>query len=256
MHFDGYIEVEVFIMIQCFIFIFCICIGSFLNVLIYRLPIGEDFVIKRSYCPNCKHELEFYDLLPIFSYLILKGKCRYCDSKISILYPFIEILCGCIGLWCYEMYGFNVRMCLHFMVFAILIVISFIDIKTMLILDEFNIGIIILALIRIFMFKLDLFEHIFYAFLIVLLVWIINRIKLSFGGGDLKLFFSLGLYLGEEIFLVLLLSIFFGSIYGIYLLIIKKAERNSFIPFAPFIALACLVCIFYGRYLIRWYIRL
>ena len=243
-------------MMHLFIFIFCVCIGSFLNVLIYRLPIGEEFVIKRSYCPNCKHELDFYDLVPIFSFIFLKGKCRYCHSKISYIYPFIEILSGCIGIWCYERYGFSVRMCLHFMVLAMLIVISFIDMKTMTIPDECNIVLVILGLIRIFMFKYDLFEHIFYAFVIVLLVWILNRIKLSFGGGDMKLFFSLGLYLGEEIFFVLLLSIFFGSIYGVYLLLMKKANRKSFIPFAPFIAMACLVCIFYGRYLIRWYLRL
>ena len=125
-------------MIHLFIFIFSVCIGSFLNVLIYRIPIGEEFVVKRSYCPSCRHELEFYDLVPIFSYLGLKGKCRYCQSKISMMYPFIELLTGLVGVCCYERFGFSTTMCLHFFVLALLIVISVIDIKTMEIPDGCN----------------------------------------------------------------------------------------------------------------------
>ena len=239
-------------MIYLFIFIFSVCIGSFLNVLIYRLPIGEEFVVKRSYCTSCKHELEFYDLIPIFSYLGLRGKCRYCHSKISMMYPFIELLTGIVGVCCYERFGFSTTMCLHFLVFAILIVISVIDIKTMEIPDGCNFVLIVLGLIRVFMFGLDLYEHIFYAGLVAFIIWIINRIKLSFGDGDMKLLFSLGLYLGDKVFLVLLFSIFFGSIYGLYLLMMKKANKDTIFPFGPFIALGSFVYIFYGRYLIRW----
>lgn len=229
-------------MIKLFVFIFCVCIGSFLNVLIYRLPINEDFVVKRSYCPNCKHELDALDLVPIFSYLGLRGKCRYCKSKISILYPLIEILSGCIGVFCYDEFGFNVEMCLYFMMFATLIVISFIDLKTMMIPDVCNFVIIVLGLIRIFMLDLNLYHHIFFAFLIALMIWMINRIKLSFGEGDLKLFFSLGIYFGEEIFTILTSSIFIASIFALYLMTIKKAKKDKTIPFGPFISLATLLC--------------
>lgn len=239
-------------MIHLFVFIFSVSIGSFLNVLIYRLPIGEEFVVKRSYCPNCKHELDFYDLVPILSYLGLKGKCRYCQSKISKMYPFVELLTGFIGVYCFERFGFSITMVLHFFVLTILLVISVIDIKTMEIPDGCNFVLIVLGLIRVFMFELNLYEHIFYAGLVALIILIINRIKLSFGDGDMKLYFSLGLYLGDKVFLVLLFSIFFGSIYGIYLLMMKKANKNTIFPFGPFISLGSFVYIFFGRYLIRW----
>ena len=172
------------------------------------------------------------------------------------MYPLIEFLTGFIGVYCFERFGFSITMCLHFFVFAILIVISVIDIKTMEISDGCNFVLIILGLLRVFILELNLYEHVFYAGLVALIIWMINRIKLSFGDGDIKLLFSLGLYLGDKVFIVLLFSIFFGSIYGLYLLIMKKANKNTIFPFGPFIALASFVYIFYGRHLIRWFMCL
>ena len=237
-------------MMHLFVFIFSICIGSFLNVLICRLPIHEDFVVKRSYCPNCKHELEWCDLIPILSYILLKGRCRYCKNKISLMYIFIELLAGCVGVLCYIRYGFRVLSFLHFLVLAILIVISIIDMKIMEIPDECNFAIVVLSLIQIFMFNEDLIDHIFYAFIIVLFIWILNRIKLSFGGGDMKLFFALGLYFGKYVFLIFILSVLLGGIYGIGMLVMKKLNRKSFIPFAPCITMACFIYIFQSRYIL------
>lgn len=238
-----------------YIFIICLCIGSFLNVIIYRLPRYEEFIMKRSYCPNCNHVLGCFDLIPLLSYAFLGGKCRYCQSKISIQYPLIEFIMGCLGIYCFNQFGFNLMMCFHFILFCILMVISIIDMKTMLIPDSCNFSIVVLALFRIFLFDLNLYELIFYACIIALFIWIVNRIQLSFGGGDMKLLFSLGLYFGNQVIFVFVLSVFIGALYGVYLLISKKANRKTFFPFGPFLSFSCFICVFYGKDLIQWYLN-
>lgn len=242
-------------MIEVYIFMICLCIGSFLNVIIYRLPRNEEFVVKRSFCPNCKHALGYFDLIPLLSYAVLGGKCRYCQSKISARYPLIELGIGCLGIYCLNQLGFNFMMLFHFILFCILMVISFIDMKTMMIPDSCNFSIVVLALFRIYVFDLNLYEHIFYACMIALLIWIVNRIQLSFGGGDIKLLFSLGLYFGNQVIFVFITSVFMGSLYGVYLLMSRKANRKTFFPFGPFLSLACFICIFHGQDLIQWYLN-
>ena len=95
-------------MIYFYVFILCSCVGSFANVLIYRLPKKENFVNGRSYCPNCHHTLKMRDMIPIFSWFLLKGKCRWCHHKISICYPLVEIVSVGIGFLCFMNVGLSV----------------------------------------------------------------------------------------------------------------------------------------------------
>lgn len=237
-----------------YIFLISICIGSFINVLIYRLPNKEDFFISRSYCPSCKHLLNGEDLIPILSYILLKGKCRYCGNKISIQYLFIELLSGCLGILCYYRYGFNMNWILHFLVVELCIVISFIDIKTMIIPDELNIFIFILGLIRVFYYDLSLIEYILYSIGIPIIFMILNKFYIDcIGGGDIKFMFSIGFLLGKRIYISFFIGVFSAFIYALYLLIIKKYHRKSRFAFGPFLSLGNIVAILYGNKLLRVY---
>ena len=237
-----------------YIFLISICIGSFINVLIYRLPNKEDFFISRSYCQSCKHILNGKDLIPIFSYIQLKGKCRYCNSKISKQYIFIEIISGLLGVLCYIRYGFNMNWIFHFLVIEICIAISLIDIKTMIIPDELNICIFILGCIRIFYYDLNLFEYILYSIWVPILFIILNKFYIDcIGGGDIKFMFSIGFLLGKRIYISFFIGVFSASIYALYLLMIKKYHRKSRFAFGPFLSLGNIIVILYGTKLLRIY---
>ena len=237
-----------------FIFLISICIGSFINVLIYRLPKKEDFFISRSYCPSCKHILNGKDLIPILSYIQLKGKCRYCGNKIPKQYLIIELISGILGIFCYYRYGFNMNWILHFLVVELCISISSIDIKYMIIPDELNIVIFILGFIRILYYELNLFEHILYSIGIPIIFMILNKFYIDcIGGGDIKFMFSIGFLLGKRIYISFLLGVFSASIYALYLLLIKKYHRKSRFAFGPFLSLGNIVAILYGNKLLRVY---
>ncbi len=237
-----------------FIFLISICIGSFINVLIYRMPKKEDFFISRSYCPHCKHVLNGMDLIPIVSYILLKGKCRYCNSPISIQYLLIEIVSGILGFFCYYRYGFNMNWVIHFLVIELCIAISMIDIKTMIIPDELNVFIFILGLIRIFYYDLNLYEYILYSVCVPLIFMIMNKFYIEcIGGGDIKFIFSIGLLLGKRIFVSFYIGVFLGSIYAVYLLLIKKYHRKSKFAFGPFLCIGSVIALMDGFKILRIY---
>lgn len=110
-----------------FVFVTGVCIGSFLNVLVYRILAGISFAKGRSFCPSCNHQLKAADLVPILSYVVLGGHCRYCKSRISIRYPLIELLGGVIAILCTIALGFTWQAAAAFVVLCILLVIALID---------------------------------------------------------------------------------------------------------------------------------
>ena len=237
-----------------YIFIISICIGSFMNVLIYRIPKKEEFFISKSYCPHCKHILSGKDLIPIFSYLSLKGKCRYCKSIISIQYPLIECISGFVGVYCYSRYGFNMNWMIHFIVIELCLVISIIDIKTMIIPDELNFVIFILSLIRIFMYDLNLFDSLIHALVVPIIFIVLNKFYIEcIGGGDIKFIFSIGLLLANRVYIAFYISVFTAAIYAIYLLFIKKYHRKSKFPFGPFLAFGSVNALLFGKDILRIY---
>ncbi len=255
---------------------FGLVIGSFLNVCIYRIPKGGSITKpSRSYCPHCNHTLSAWDNIPIFSYLFLKGKCRYCKGKISPRYMIVELLTACIFvLILYRtlgLYKTNFEVALNLLkgcIFAgFLIVISFIDFQSMeihnvVVYPGLAIGFVFTLIETIF--KRDkgiIISNILGAItgaVIILLIAILGAYafkKEAMGFGDVNLMAMLGMYVGlwPNIVLTLIIGAFVGSIVGIILMILKRKKSDSQIPFGPFLSIGGLVTLLYGNEIWIWY---
>ena len=245
------------------VFILGIIIGSFLNVCIYRIPRKESIAYPASHCIYCNSYLKWYDLVPMLSYLSLKGKCRYCGGSISPRYPFVELLTGIIYLLTFYHYGLSLNFIFYSFLLSILIAISFIDYDEQIIPDGLLLillsGATIYKLLNYFLLKLPLklWDNIFgflIGFTLFFLIALIS--KGSMGGGDIKLIALLGLILGlKKTLLNILLSFIIGAIVSIVLLLTKRKGRKDAIPFGPFINIGFLITLFWGDLIINWYIR-
>lgn len=237
-------------------FIYGAVIGSFLNVCIYRIPIKESIVTSRSHCMKCNNKIKWYDLVPLVSYIVLRGKCRYCLEKISIQYPLIELLNGCGYVLIIYYKGINLQSILFCLTFSVLIVISIIDIKTFEIPLELNLTLFVIGVVMALYNYKDIANHIigFFvvsAFLYVLFVLTKGR---GMGGGDIKLMAAAGLILGwKPIILALVLACIIGSLIHLSLMFFLKKERV--LAFGPYLATGIVIAIIYGEDLIKMYIN-
>lgn len=258
-----------------FIFVFFLgtIVGSFLNCLIYRLEIGKSFLKSRSFCPHCKHILSWRDLIPIFSFLILRGKCRYCQNKISFQYPLVEIFSGFLFiaiLWYAKNTIFTVPGFLYFcyllFICCCLIVIFVYDFKHYLIPDEVIYFAILttifwffLSLILKFSILLDIQKAILSAVfpsLFFLALILISKEKWM-GWGDFKLSILMGLFLGwPKILVSLFFAFFIGGILAIFLIMFGKKKMKSEIPFGPFLVSGTFFALFFGEKIMNWYLNL
>ena len=248
-------------------FILGLIIGSFLNCVIYRLE-KEESLWGRSYCPNCKHNLAWYDLVPIFSFIFLGGKCRYCKFKISFNYPLIELITAIVFLLISMFYLIQPVLSLHYLASVIfyfyiastLIVIFAFDLKHYIIPDKVLFPAILLTIIYqlavnyqflIFNLLLSAIGASLFFFIIFLISggrWI--------GFGDVKFAIFLGLILGFPNILVgLFLAFFFGAIIGSILMLFKFKGLKSELPFAPFLICGTFLAMFFGENLIEWYLK-
>ena len=233
-----------------FNFILGILCGSFFNVVGYRLPKEESIVFPASHCPNCNHKLGPLELIPIISYFFLGGKCKECKQKISIIYPIFELTTGALFALSYYLFGFSINYFIALTVVSVLLIIIISDIRYFIIPDEvLLVGIILLLLEKLLLggWQLGL-ESLFdgvIAFLIMYLVKIIGDFmfkKESMGGGDIKLLFFFGLFLGWELSLI---SIFLASFIGLPIsLYILLKNKSHIIPFGPFLSIAALILFF------------
>jgi leader peptidase (prepilin peptidase) / N-methyltransferase len=249
--------------IYSFVFIFGLIIGSFLNCVIFRLEKEESFLKGRSYCPRCKKTLQAIDLIPILSFLILRGKCRYCHKKISKQYPLVELATAILFVLIFQYFGagFNFAgLMFSLAIFCFLIVIFVYDLKHFLIPDKIIYPAIALALVyHLFDFKNLLFSFLPSAlggFVFFLIIFLISRGK-WLGFGDVKLVFLLGLFLGFPNFLVaFFLSFTIGAIIGIGLIVLERKKLKSEVPFAPFLVAGTLIAFFWGEKMLNWYLSL
>ncbi|MEG2108617.1 MAG: prepilin peptidase [Clostridium sp.] len=234
--------------------------GSFFNVCIYRIPREESIAFPPSHCTNCNRKLKPLELIPVFSYIALKGKCKGCLEKISIEYPIIEILTGIIFLNIYIQFGFSINTLKYIVLFSILLIASIIDIKTKevyfkLSLTGFIFGILFLIvdMINGRPFK-NLVVTILIPLVIVGVIYLLSKRIDGFGGGDLEIFLMISLYLTPvTIGLSIFLSIIFGGVLAIILLCIGK--RKMQIPFVPFIFLGTFIAVLFGSRILNWYIK-
>lgn len=267
-----------------FFLILGLIVGSFLNCLIYRLEKRKNFVFGRSFCPKCNHQLSFFDLIPLLSFFLLKGKCRYCSQKISWQYPLVEITTGLlfISIFHFQFSIFNqisffafLKLFYYLLIGSFLIAIFVYDLKHYLIPDK----IVYPAIIIVFLYQLfKSLEFIIWNFFGIwkleienleplilsiisaagaaaffLLIVLISRGRWM-GLGDVKLAFLMGLFLGyPHILLALFFSFFLGAIIGIILVIFKKKTLKSEIPFGPFLVAGTFLAFFFGEKIINFW---
>ena len=269
------------ILLLIIIFLLGLVIGSFLNVVIYRLWQKKSFLKGRSFCPHCQHRLAWKDLIPILSFLILRGKCRYCGKKISIQYPLVEITTGLIFLLIFNYFPLSSLLSAEFnefyftpsgiqslvslfyllLISCFLIIIFVYDLNHYIILDKVIYPAIITVFLYnlIFNFQFIVHNSIFAAFgaaVFFLTIFLISKGKWM-GFGDIKLTFLMGLFLGfPDILVALFLSFFIGSIVGIGLIICKKKSLKSEVPFGPFLITGTFIALFWGETTINWYFNL
>ena len=249
-----------------FAFIFGACVGSFLNVCIYRIPAEKSIVFPASHCPKCKAPIKSYDNLPILSYIILGGKCRSCRVSYSFRYPAIELITGLFALATFLRFGLTYAFPIYFLFIAALITITFIDIDHFIIPDVISFPMLGIGLIlSVFSDKLGLVVGIkssalgAFAGAGVLLAiaggYYLIKKKEGMGMGDVKLLAFLGAFLGvRSIFFILFTSSIIAALYGIPAALMKKEGREHMIPFGPFLCAAGILYLFYGEAIIAAYI--
>jgi len=245
------------------IFIIGLVIGSFSNVCIYRLPRNESLVRPGSHCPQCSKPIPFYDNIPIISYLLLKGKCRYCGQSIPPQYPIVELATGLFYLALYLFYGLQPIAIVYMLLCTLLIIISFIDLRERIIPDVLSVPFIIIGFAFSFFLRninpLDSLLGILAGGGSLLLIAIVGSKlfkKEAMGGGDIKLAAMLGAFLGWQLTLLsLFLGFFLGSVIGV-LIIVTSKNKNDVIPFGPFIALGAMISMFWGQAILHWYLMI
>ena len=254
--------------ITFFVFLMGICIGSFLNVLIYRLPKGENVTTTNSHCMSCNHRLYAKDLFPLFSWLFLGGKCRYCKAKISVQYPIVEAINGIMYsliFWFICDATPSLALVGYCLAFSALLVATVIDWRTMEIPDSMWITILVGGVFTYideliaegfeFHCLLERVIGFFAASGVLFLLAVIT--KGGMGGGDIKLMAACGFMLGWKVVLLsLVLGGVIGTLYLIFMAIKNKGKVPRKVPFAPHLSLAVVICMFFGVELINWYLAL
>jgi leader peptidase (prepilin peptidase)/N-methyltransferase len=244
-------------MIYFLLFSLGLLIGSFLNVCIYRIPKNQTVVTTPSHCPKCNYRIKWYDLIPVFGYLFLGGKCRFCKEKVSIQYPSVELLNGSIYVWLYFIYSLSVQFFGMAFLASTLIVISFIDFKYSIIPNRIILVLLIGGIIYNILDKeltyVDSIAGFFAASFPLLVIAVLS--KGGMGGGDVKLMAVAGIFLGWQlILLALFLASMIGSVVGIALIVLKIKKRKDLIPFGPFLAAGIFIVMLYGHEIIKWYL--
>lgn len=238
------------------VFVYGAIFGSFFNVVILRLPKNESLIHQSSHCPNCMTPIKAYDLIPIISYIFLGGKCRSCKHKISIRYPLIEFLTAITLTFVFYRFGFSYESLIGFILTSVLIIVAMIDIDTMEIYDRFQVILLVLALLNLFISPLPILDHFIGFFIISIPFYIIAYLTGGIGGGDIKLIAIAGLLLGYQATLV---AFFIASILGgcmaIYLLLTKQKDRKSLIAFGPYLCIGIYFAYLYGNQIFTWYLN-
>lgn len=234
-----------------------IVFGSFLNVLIYRIPKKEEFVKTSSHCMTCGHKLAWYDNIPLFSWLTLGGKCRYCKAKISCQYPIVEATNGILWLAIDLILGLSVNSIALCFITSGLLALSVIDWRTYEIANGFHVYIGVFALINLLFDYKNWLSYVigfFSVSLLLLAIYLISRGR-AIGGGDVKLMAVCGLFLGwEKALLALGVGCVVGSI--IHILRMKFSGANKVLAMGPYLSFGVFIAALFGNSILAWYISL
>lgn len=246
---------EITIIFSIFFALYGIVIGSFLNVLILRLPLKESITLKRSHCMTCGHTLSWYELIPLFSYLFLGGKCRHCKARISAQYPIVEAANGIMYVILFLAKGITVGTFLYCLCASALLALSVIDWRTQEIPLGFNIFIFILGLVRLFtdlnhwsLYVIGLFAV--SVFLLLICLFTKGR---GVGHGDIKLMAATGLLLGwKQIIVAFILACILATVVHLARMAIKKVGRK--LAFGPYLSMGIFIVMIWGEQLVSWYL--
>lgn len=239
--------------------IFGLVFGSFYNVVGLRVPKKQSIAYPPSHCTNCERRLTALDLVPVFSYLFLKGQCRTCGSKIHWVYPMMEAITAVLFTVVFLKFGLTPELIVGLLFVSLLVIITVSDIAYMLIPDKVLLPFAAVLLILRFVIPLDpWWDSLVGAavgFSVLLLIAVLS--KGGMGGGDIKLFLVIGLVLGTAgTLLTLFVASFIGTVVGIIILRIRKQGRKTPIPFGPSIALSAVLVYLWGEQWIGWYVNL
>lgn len=248
---------------EFFTFIFGTCVGSFLNVCIYRVPENQSIIFPGSSCPNCHSSIPFYLNIPIISYTFLRGRCKYCSHPISFRYPFIEALTGVIAVLLFLKFSFTSALLYWFVFISTLITISFIDFDHQIIPDRISIpGIFVFSSSCYFLPEMTIIQSItgilggggiLYA---VAAFYYLLRKQEGMGGGDIKLLAMIGAATGiKGVFFTIFTGSLIGTLVGISTMLYMRISDTKFrIPFGPFLSAGAVLYIFFGQEIIQWYL--
>ncbi len=246
------------------LFIFGACIGSFLNVCIFRIPQKKSIAFPGSFCPICKENIPFYCNIPVLSYLFLHGRCKHCKNPISIRYPLVETLTGIFPVFLFLKFGLTPPLFFWFGFICVLIVISLIDFDHQIIPDIISLpGIVIFSSSAVFIPEMSFSSvlmgiftggGILYA--IALLYFKLRKTE-GMGGGDIKLLAMIGAATGiEGVMFTIFTASLLGTFAGICIILATKENHHQLkIPFGPYLSAGAILYIFFGENLIQWYLR-
>ena len=243
--------------IYILIFTFGIVIGSFLNVCIYRIPMHETVVTERSHCMRCGYQLFWYDMIPVFSWLCLGGKCRKCKEPISPQYPIVEATNGVLYLLIFAVCGFGLDSIIYCLMASALLVLSVIDWRTYEIPIGINIFILVLGILHIVIDYQNWLDYVigFFSISIVLLILFYVSGGRAIGGGDVKLMAAAGVVIGWKL---IILAFFIGCIVGsiIHLTRMKLSGADKVLAMGPYLAVGIMIATLWGEKLISWYVSM
>ncbi|MEK4210402.1 MULTISPECIES: prepilin peptidase [Paenibacillus] len=245
------------IFIASYITLLGLILGSFYNVVALRVPVKESLLNPPSHCPNCNTRLKARDLFPVLSYLLSGGKCRYCGTRVSPLYPLGEAATGLLFLWVYLQFGLTGKGIIGFILVSLAVIVTVADLKYMLIPNRVLLFFLPLLLILVLLFPDGpIWHHLLGAVLggVVLIPFVLLG---GMGAGDVKLFALLGLVIGfPNVILAFFVACLLGSVVGGLLMLLGVIKRKQPVPFGPWLAIGALISFGYGSHIIGAYLSL
>lgn len=239
---------------------------SFMNVVAWRLPRGKDPLKGRSFCPQCGAALDAADLTPVFSWLVLRGRCRHCGAHIPVRYLLVEVLGGVLALGCTWRYGAALGLpdglfgmswaaLLALAVCGVLLSVALIDAETQIIPDRLNLALAVLGVLCLLLAPAAWPGRLIGALCVSVPMFVLCLlIPGAFGGGDIKLMAAAGLFLGwQQTLLAMFFGILGGGFYGMYLLAAKKADKKDHFAFGPFLCVGIVLAMLFGDPVLEWY---
>lgn len=250
------------LLLNVYIFMLGLCVGSFLNVCIFRIPAGRSIVRPASACPGCATPIRWYDNLPVISYILLRGRCRHCHSVISIRYPLVELLTAFSTLAVWLHFGWSTQTPVYFLLVAALLAITFIDLDHRIIPDCISLPGIPIGFALSFLLPQMSWVDSLLGILIgggslYAVAWVYHFLtgKEGMGGGDIKLLAMIGAFIGwQGVLFTIMASSLVGTLAGVAVMIRMGQGMKMAVPFGPFLAIGAILYLFFGPQLIDWYL--